>query len=365
MPQVKAARPLELFSRAEWSALTRVSRWRGPWLVLHCWAVIALAIGGALWTWDALGPLAGVPAVLIAIVIVGGRQLGLAILMHDAAHGLLHPNRRWNNRLGEWLTGAAVGSHLKAYRAYHLTHHRYTQQDEDPDLILSQPFPTSGASLRRKVWRDLTGRTFLRTRGSQLAAGWAALRSRRTQPVSPEPVEGRVSDVREAGGGEESFERHRTTDWDRGSANEKGTGDGEVRSFAGVAMLRFLAVNALLLVLPWMLGAGPWPFLIWIAALATTFQLFLRVRNIAEHACTATGSDDPFTHARTTRANWAERATVAPYWVNYHSEHHLFMAVPCYRLPVAHRLLAEKGLTSRMTIAPGYVAVLRMAGAAA
>ena len=81
--------------------------------------------------------------------------------------------------------------------------------------------------------------------------------------------------------------------------------------------------------------------------------------------CTATGSDDPFTHARTTRANWAERATVAPYWVNFHSEHHLFMAVPCYRLPVAHRLLAEKGLTSRMTIAPGYVAVLRMAGAAA
>ena len=322
MPQVKAARPLELFSRPEWTALTRVSRWRGAWLVAHCWGVIAFAIGLALWAWNSLGPLAGVPAVLAAIVIVGGRQLGLAILMHDAAHGLLDPHRPRNNWMGQWLTGAPVGSDLKAYRAYHLTHHRYTQQDEDPDLILSKPFPTSGASLRRKVLRDLTGRTFVKTRGAQLAGGWKALRSK------------------------------------------EGGNEGEVRSFAGTAMLRFLGINTLLLIVPWALGAGPWPFLIWLAALATTFQLFLRIRNIAEHACTATGSDDPFTHARTTHASWFERATVAPYWVNFHSEHHLFMAVPCYRLPQAHRALVAKGYATRMTIAPGYADVLRMAAGA-
>ncbi len=334
MAQVKAARPLELFGRSEWAALTRVSPRRGAWLVAHCWAVIALAIGLALWTWDALGPLAGVPAVLAAIVIVGGRQLGLAILMHDAAHGLLSRNRKRNNRMGEWLTGAPVGSDLKAYRAYHLTHHRYTQQDEDPDLTLSKPFPTSRASLRRKVLRDLTGRTFVKTRGHQLLAGWRALGKHAALGTGPN------------GAG-------------------VGTGKGVVRSFAGAAMLRFLGVNALLLIVPWALGAGPWPFLIWLAALATTFQLFLRIRNIAEHACTATGSDDPFTHARTTHANWFERATVAPYWVNFHSEHHLFMAVPCYRLPAAHRALVARGYAERMTIAPGYADVLRMAAGAA
>ena len=149
------------------------------------------------------------------------------------------------------------------------------------------------------------------------------------------------------------------------AARAEGAGKGEVRSFAGNAVLRFLLVNALLLIVPWALGAGPWPFLIWLAALATTFQLFLRIRNIAEHACTATGSDDPFTHARTTHANWIERATVAPYWVNFHSEHHLFMAVPCYRLPSAHRALVAKGYAERMTIAPGYAHVLRMAAGAA
>ncbi|MEQ1540013.1 MAG: fatty acid desaturase, partial [Sphingorhabdus sp.] len=81
-------------------------------------------------------------------------------------------------------------------------------------------------------------------------------------------------------------------------------------------------------------------------------------RNIAEHACTTTGSDDPFTHARTTYANMIERTTVAPYWVNYHSEHHLFMGVPCYHLPRAHALLGAGGHHPRMTIEPNYWAVL-------
>ena len=131
---------------------------------------------------------------------------------------------------------------------------------------------------------------------------------------------------------------------------------------AGIAVAKtvawFLTVQAILLATS--LFVWGWtPYLLWLAALATTFQLFLRVRNIAEHACTTTGSDDPFTHARTTKANWAERATVAPYWVNYHSEHHLFMGVPCYRLPRAHALLGAGGYHSRMTITKGYTDVMR------
>jgi fatty acid desaturase len=122
---------------------------------------------------------------------------------------------------------------------------------------------------------------------------------------------------------------------------------------------RFLSVQAILLAISLMFW-GWTPYLLWLVALATTFQLFLRIRNIAEHACTTTGSDDPFTHARTTHANWWERATVAPYWVNYHSEHHLFMGVPCYELAKAHALLGAGGHHSGMRIEPGYVAVLRL-----
>jgi fatty acid desaturase len=66
-------------------------------------------------------------------------------------------------------------------------------------------------------------------------------------------------------------------------------------------------------------------------------------------------------NTRTTAASLVERLFVAPYWVNYHLEHHLFMFVPCWRLPQAHRALLAAGLRERMEIQPGYLAVLRLA----
>ena len=306
MAAVKAAKPTDHFGREQWQSLTAVSRWKGIALVLHAWAVICAAIVFALWTAHPLGWIA-------AIIVIGGRQLGLAILMHDAAHGHLHTKRKTNNFLGQWLTGVPVGTDLHAYRTYHLTHHRYTQQDEDPDLILSAPFPTTRGSMMRKMLRDLSGLTFLKLRGQQVAMALKGM----------------------------------------------GPGAKEQNVFVGKSLLRFLGAQALLLALSFISGYGALPYLLWLIALATTFQLFLRIRNIAEHACTETGSDDPFSHARTTHADWLARATVAPYWVNYHSEHHLFMGVPCYRLAEAHRLLGMGDRHKAMTIAPGYWSVIK------
>ena len=342
MPAVKAANPRQIFGADDWKAITAVSPWRGGWLIVHSWLIVAIAAFGGTAAWN-YHWLAGLTATPLVLAILGGRQLGLAILMHDAAHGLLHPTRKFNNWLGEWPSGAAVGSDLQSYRAYHLTHHRFTQQPEDPDLGLSAPFPTSRSSLWRKVLRDLTGRTFFKQRSSQFrmaARGVRAmLQSTPTMPAKRSTIAGTPFNKPEQGG------------------NGLGPSDA-----AGIAVAKtvawFLTVQAILLATS--LFVWGWtPYLLWLAALATTFQLFLRVRNIAEHACTTTGSDDPFTHARTTKANWAERATVAPYWVNYHSEHHLFMGVPCYRLPRAHALLGAGGYHSRMTITKGYTDVMR------
>jgi fatty acid desaturase len=107
-----------------------------------------------------------------------------------------------------------------------------------------------------------------------------------------------------------------------------------------------------------------WAYLaLWIVPLATWFPLVTRLRNIAEHACVDT-REDPFSHARTTKANILERLLIAPYWVHYHGEHHVFMHVPCYHLPRLHRMLMEKGYGARMQIAPGYWSVLTRASAA-
>lgn len=92
----------------------------------------------------------------------------------------------------------------------------------------------------------------------------------------------------------------------------------------------------------------------------TWYQLASRVRNIAEHAVVGP-AEDPLRNTRTTRANWLERVLWAPYWVNYHLEHHLCIYAPCWKLPKAHRRLGEQGLRPRMELAPGYRVVLRAA----
>ena len=149
--------PKTIFTPAEWGRLTSRSSLRGMWLVAHAWGTILAAIAlVTLWpnplTW------------LIAVMVVGARQLGLAILMHEAAHGGIHANKAINEWVGQWLCAVPVGADLASYRSYHLQHHKFTQQPEDPDLSLSAPFPITKESYTRKAIRDLTGQTFVKQR---------------------------------------------------------------------------------------------------------------------------------------------------------------------------------------------------------
>jgi fatty acid desaturase len=162
--------PKQFFTPTEWAPLARRSSWKGLALVAHAWTVIGLAMAMAV-VWPITIPL--------AIAIIGARQLGLAILMHDAAHGALHPNLKVNDWVGNHLT---TGD-LHAYRPYHLGHHKYAQQAEDPDLVLSAPFPITRTSLRRKIFRDLTGQTYYKLKWSGLVE---RIRSRKPgEPLWP------------------------------------------------------------------------------------------------------------------------------------------------------------------------------------
>ena len=300
--------PSALFTPQEWKPFQMRSAWVGPLLVGHCWAVIALAvIAGVLIPW----------LIPLCIMIVGTRQLGLAILMHEAAHGGLSRSNRLNDFLGHWLCAVPIGASLKAYRPYHLTHHRFAQQAEDPDLMLSAPFPVSPASLRRKLIRDLTGQTFFKQR---VLLPLAQARS--------------------------------------SSPRDDGAHDYE-SIVTGRSVLPFLAFNAVLLA--GFVAAGVWWafFVLWLLPMATWFPMVTRLRNIAEHACVEGSSTDPFRAARTTRASLWERAFIAPYWVNFHAEHHLFMHVPCWKLPRLHRAIRAKPQAEAMEVAPGYTSVLK------
>lgn len=308
MAVAKRIRPLDLFTREEWTHVSRRSDLIGLGLVVHAWLIIGLAMAAAIWQpW----------LIIIAVPIIGARQLGLAVLMHEAAHGGLAKNPAINNFFGHWLSGAPIGGSLKAYRPYHLTHHKYAQQPEDPDLILSAPFPITKSSLRRKIIRDLTGQTYYKQRMNQLANALGY-----------------------------------------GIRNQKGA---ENRSQnAREAVIPFLITNALLLVGLTLLGHWWAFFVLWLLPMATWNMMITRLRNIAEHAVVP-DHDDPMRHARTTHASLLERIFIAPYWVNYHCEHHMFMHLPCYRLAEAHRLLQQKGVTERMEVQHGYWGVLSAA----
>ena len=310
MPAAPRVSPADLFTPEAWAPFQSRSTWKGPLLVVHCWAVIAAAI--ALGVWQPL-------LIPICVMVIGTRQLGLAILMHEAAHGVLAGNLKLNDVLGHWFCAVPIGASLTAYRPYHLAHHRFAQQPEDPDLILSAPFPVSGASLRRKMIRDLTGQTFFKQR---VLLPVAALRQR----------SGRIGEAH---------------DYDA--------------VVTGRSVLAFLVWNAALLGLLSLLGVWWAFFALWLLPMATWFPLVTRLRNIAEHACVEGSAEDAFRAARTTRARWWERAFIAPYWVNFHAEHHLFMHVPCWNLPRLHRAIRQTEPGRRMEVAGGYVEVLKQA----
>jgi len=287
-------------SRDELRLLRKRSDWRGAWMVVHAWGLIFGAM--ALFAWWP-NPL----TFLLAVTIVGARQLGLGILMHDAAHGLLFHDRTLNDRVGNWLCAYPQILDLDIYRPYHFEHHRKTQQPDDPDLALSAKFPVSRASFLRKSLRDLTGVTFFRQ-----------YRAAMDSPTRP------------ADGG------------------------------AKRRLIRPLIANLVLLAALTAVGKPHYYLMFWVLPLITWRMWVTRLRNIAEHALVR-DNNDPLLHARTTIANPLERLFIAPYYVNYHLEHHLYMWIPCYNLPRAHALFRGKGLEPRMEVRRSYGDVLRLA----
>ncbi len=298
--------PYVNIDKADIKRLSARSNLWGAWLTFHVWAVMIAA--GAVFV---LFP--NVLTFLFAVIIIGTRQHGMATLMHDAAHGALFKNKKLNDFVGHWVLGAPYGGDLHSYRKYHLKHHRYAQSDQDPDLPLSNKFPTTKQSLTRKLLRDISGITFLRVR-------IATYQMARGKSVSIE--------------GTDAFEK--------------------------TSSIPNITTNLIIFGILWSFGIWWAYFALWILPLATVFWFVLRIRNIAEHALTER-SDNPLRHARTTKTNWFTRTFLSPYWVNYHVEHHVYMYVPCYNLPKLHQLFRDNGYVEKMEYKDGYREVLRSA----
>jgi fatty acid desaturase len=308
----------DAISREEMQELLRTNNWRGWLSIALDWGLVFASMAlVAAWT----HPL----TVLVAIVVIGARQLGFAVLMHEAAHGTLFRNRKLNDWVGNWLCAYPIWADLRPYRRYHLQHHAKNWTAEDPDLNLAVKHPVTPASMRRKIWRDLSGQVGWKRARAVLRrdlAGTAFSKSRRDTELSFGKT---------AGAG--------TTGW---------------HNLRGVLLTNL----ALLLVLA---AAGhPALYLLWVAAWFTTNSLVTRWRAIAEHNMVPDTRDE-LRNTRTMLASWWERLFIAPNRVNYHLEHHLLMTVPLYNLPRLHRLLRERGVLDGALVERGYLDLLRRA----
>jgi fatty acid desaturase len=268
------------------------------------WALLALIIGAYLWhprPWTYLA----------AFVLVASRQYALLILMHDAFHCLLHPERRVNDMVGAWSIGAPCGSSYWVSRGSHLEHHRKLGESNDPELFLysaGPPRPKHGVgAFTRHFLRLILGDQILHTH------------------LGPE------------------------------------TGQSvQFASRLGSALRRLLpVVVAQLALLVLFTLAGSWQsyFTLWILPLVTLVVLLNGVRVFCDHANHTDEPGDEQHRLVSYLSSPLERFFVAPFHMNYHAEHHLFSYVPHYRLPTLRkRLMASQEYAATVQWRAGYIA---------
>jgi len=287
--------PSDWLSREERKELLEKSNWRGLYEVLFTWTLIVGAFALVIYYPHPL-------TYIISWLIIGGRQLACSIILHDTGHFALFRSRGLNDFFGKWLGGYPVLSDLNAYRPYHNEHHIHTGTDEDPDLLLTSGYPARMISMCRKFLRDLTGLTGIKSQFAFILMQLGILKYNLGKKV----------------------ERLDTSDKSVVDFLIKG-----IQNLSGPIIANIIIFGILYAI------GHPLLYLLWIIPLFTSFQLFVRIRAMAEHSMVE-DTRDPHANTRTTYANILERLFVAPHYVNYHAEHHLMMTVPPYNLPRMH-----------------------------
>jgi fatty acid desaturase len=231
------------------------------------------------------------PLYLLTGALIGGRLLGLGILMHDAVHGLLHPNKQVNEILGDVLCSWPLWISLRSYRQKHLAHHRWVNTQKDPDYIgktdSNWNFPMPLGKFARIMLIQLTGLGVF-----------------------------------------ESFRVMSNTTLKEGK-------EPSPRWYKAVRFgFYFTVIGAFV-------AAGLWKemLLYWLVPFFTWTQFANRLRRVAEHSAVE-GMEKEF-QTRTTIHGWIARLFLAPNNIGYHNEHHLLPGVPWYRLPQTHKAFGQ------------------------
>ena len=101
-----------------------------PWLkdALLDWAVMIAAIVMA-------GAWRNPAGYMLAVLILGNRQHGLALLGHDGTHYTLSHNRKLNDFLTNLFAWWPLLLTNGGYRTLHNGHHKHLSTDDDPEIV--------------------------------------------------------------------------------------------------------------------------------------------------------------------------------------------------------------------------------------
>ena len=311
---------VELLGQEQVQALHRRSDLWGWWAIISCWLIIAGAMLSIAWA-ETQSLWLAVPVIVFALALIGGRQLGLAILMHEASHRTLFKTPELNDSLANWLCGHPIFLEVHKYRKHHFVHHAKTGSPDDNDHCLVKDFPISRASLVRKLSRDLIGITGIKNLYGLMLMNAGVLKWTISSDIEVLPRQGKTK-----------------------------------KDYIGTFFEQSwptLLTNFILLAIVTSLGY-PELFAAWVVSYLSPYPLFTRIRAMAEHAMTEQ-SPNMLRNTRTTKTGLISRFLFAPYYVNYHIEHHALASAPCWQLPKLHKLLRDKNAVAKP---PSYWQVL-------
>jgi fatty acid desaturase len=249
-------------------------------------SVHLLLILGAGW----LVAIANAWALLPAMILLGVTQAALFAPIHETMHMTAFASRRANAVVG-WLAACPSLLNRDFYTAFHLAHHRHTQDPErDPELMTLPPSTVDAYILR------VIGLPYWRLRLRVVWDGWRG-------DLSAYPfIAPRVAPM-------------------------------IIRS------LRLMSLFVLTCAALSVIFVGWWaPLVFWIGP-QLLGQPLLRLYLLAEHTlCTMDANG--LTNTRTTLTNGAVRLLM---WnMSYHAEHHLYPSIPFHRLADAHRTIRDR-----------------------
>lgn len=309
----------QYFSKDEVKKLHQLSNWKAFLEISYNWLWIVASFALVYFFPNNL-------SVIIALFIIGGKQLGCAIIMHDAGHNSLFKSNKLNLIVGNIFGAYPIFMNVQAYGKYHLKHHQYAGLTDDPDTNLTKGYPTSKKSMLRKLSRDLFGITGIK--------GFVGLLAMHADYLQFE-LGGRAIKTNHS----HSFLKRINI---------------FIRNFSGPFFSNF----ALFLICLF-LGV-PLLYLLWIGAFFTTFYFCIRIRSITEHSIVP-DKENPALNTRSTKAGFFAKLFFAPLQVNYHMEHHIMMSVPCYHLKEMHEILKNKGYYNTAPYGNSYWEVFKMA----